>query len=421
MGTELIAPALSIGGSLVSGLMGGGDQESTQTQQRDPWGPQGEALRRLFAGAEGVYDQQKATPFYQGALYSPWTARQEAGANALANNGTTIGGMAPTILGAGMAGLNGLPASLNTGRALANGVPIQTGAGMAAGNYTPTALNVGNAGFNSALQGLQANNPQTLAANAGTLINNGVLSGQIDAATRDIARNLGEDVLPSLNLQASLGGNTNSSRAGAAEAIARRGAEDRAGDIAASMRGNAYSTGLQVANQQVGQQIAGGTSLGNSGIAAANMGVGAQQAVNNAMFGNAGVMGAGAGILNSGTSLGAGLLNLGNQFGAQGAGQLSAAGEAQQQNSQKLLDELFQKWQGQQAQPWMPLNNWSKILQAQNWGGTSVGTSTTPGDDPFSTALGTFGMLAGSSNKDGKPFDGGSIAGSLSNVISKLF
>jgi hypothetical protein len=412
---------ISVGGGILSGLMGGGDETTTTTQTRAPWAPQDDAIQHLFRSATDLFNRQNGAPFFGGALYAPWTALQQQGADALAANGARVGGMAPGVLGTGMAGLSGLPASQAAGMSLANGVPIQTGASTAAAGYTPTALNVGSAGFGTALRGLQQNTPQALAASAGSLINNGVLSGQIDASLRDIQRSLGEDILPGLNLQASLGGNINSSRAGSAEAIARRGAQDRAGDIAAGLRGNAYATGLGIANQQIGQQIAGGTALGNSGIAAANMGVGAQQAGNNALFGNAGVMSQGAGILNQGASLGAGLLNLGNQLGAQGAGQLSAAGEAQQANNQRLLDEAFQRWQGQQSHAWTPLNNYSRLVQAVNWGGTSAGQQTVPGDDPFSTGLGTFALLGGSSNRNGRPFDGGSLAGSLAGAIRGLF
>lgn len=419
MGFELLAPALSIGGSLVSGFMGGGDQESSQSQQRDPWGPQGDALRRLFAGAEGVYDQQKGTPFYQGSLYAPWTANQQAGAGALATAGKNATGYSPGILSAGYGALSGLPGMMATGQNLSGGVPIQTGAGNALAGNTQTALDFGNAGFGGALAALRGNTAGNLVANAGQFVNNDLVNGQIDAAGRDIARNLGEDILPGLNLQASLSGNVNSSRAGAAEAIARRGAEDRLGDISSGIRSNAYATGLQMANQQTQQNISGGLGLGNGGIATANAGVGGQQANNSALFGNAGVMGQGAGILGQGSSLGAGLLSLGNQFGAQGAGMLSASGEAEQANQQKMLDELFAKWQGGQNQPWAPLNNWSNILQKQNWGGTSTGTSTAPGDDPFSTALGTFGMLAGSTNKGGKAFDSGSLSGAIAGLFNK--
>ena len=56
--------------------------------------------------------------------------------------------------------------------------------------------------------------------------------GLIDAAMRDSTRQLNEQVLPTINAQASQSGNTNSSRAGIASALAQRAYDDRRADVA---------------------------------------------------------------------------------------------------------------------------------------------------------------------------------------------
>src|SRR3546814_17606188 len=69
----------------------------------------------------------------------------------------------------------------------------------------------------------------------------------IDANSRDVVRNLNEETLPGIDRQATATGGINSSRAGVAAAIARRGAEDRVADISASIRGEAKNRGLSLA------------------------------------------------------------------------------------------------------------------------------------------------------------------------------
>jgi hypothetical protein len=73
------------------------------------------------------------------------------------------------------------------------------------------------------------------------------MSGMIDAASRDVTRNLYENQIPGLNQAATDSGNMNSSRAGVAQGIMSRGAADQIGDIASNMRGQAYSQGLGLA------------------------------------------------------------------------------------------------------------------------------------------------------------------------------
>lgn len=91
----------------------------------------------------------------------------------------------------------------------------------------------------------------------GSLINNDILQGQIDASTRDIGRGLTEQTLPGIASQSVATGNVGSTRRGVAEGIATRGAQDRASDVAAQIRGGAYNQALGIgANQAAANQQA---------------------------------------------------------------------------------------------------------------------------------------------------------------------
>lgn len=71
----------------------------------------------------------------------------------------------------------------------------------------------------------------------------------LTASTRDLYSQLGENTLTQIGVNAGQGGNTGSSRRGMAEAIAGRGAMDRAADIAAQMYSAAYGQGAQLGSQ----------------------------------------------------------------------------------------------------------------------------------------------------------------------------
>ena len=105
-------------------------------------------------------------------------------------------------------------------------------------------------------------------ANLGKYINNDVLSGQIDAASRDISRNLNENQLTGIASNAAGSGNSGSSRAGVAAGIALRGAGDRMGDIASQMRGNAYQQAMGVESNRASQnaQFQQGANQANAGF-----------------------------------------------------------------------------------------------------------------------------------------------------------
>lgn len=110
----------------------------------------------------------------------------------------------------------------------------------------------------------------------------------VDSALRDSRRRLTENTLPGINVSASSSGNTNSSRAGIAEALAQRAFDDRSADTTARIQDNLLTRRLNQSNADftnayniAGQQSnAFQNALKNSGILAEymnNAGLGYQQ------------------------------------------------------------------------------------------------------------------------------------------------
>jgi len=156
----------------------------------------------------------------------------------------------------------------------------QTGAGFGS-NYSDL--------FNQAMGGNAMQNAIDYAtANRG---------GLVDAALRDSTRQLTEQTLPGINRAASATGNTNSSRAGIADALATRGYQDRAADVSADITNT-------LMNQSLAQQ---------------------QRDFANAMNANRGLASA------FGTGLTSGFKGLGQQ--------LAAGGAFQQDEQNRLMDD----------------------------------------------------------------------------------
>ena len=123
------------------------------------------------------------------------------------------------------------------------------------------------------------------------IANNPYMDTMIDAALRDPYRQYSEVDRPAVEQAAAMIGD--SSRTDLARGGVQRGYEDRAADIAAQMRGGAYQTGLQMAENKIVQdqnlaQL--GTQLGLNNINTMMTGGGMQQdlqqQIRNANMGN---------------------------------------------------------------------------------------------------------------------------------------
>lgn len=244
------------GGALLGGLAGSQEQGGgTQTQTSEPWGPQQPYLTYGFEQAKNAYQNASANPVFQGqrvAALNPFTS----------NIANLVGGYAPTSFGFGQ-------------NALTQGSQVaRTGANFA-GNA---------ADLYSRFSGIDPT--EQIIANAGQYANSPYAEGMIDAAGRDVTRNLYENQLPTLAKAAAGSGNTNSTRAGVENAIATRGAADRLADISSSIRGQLFNTGLQQSqnqfNQNLTNSLAANQQLSNAYGAGLNGMIQGQQMLGNA-------------------------------------------------------------------------------------------------------------------------------------------
>ncbi len=87
--------------------------------------------------------------------------------------------------------------------------------------------------------------------------------GLVDSAMRDDARQLTESTLPNIDLSASSTGNMNSSRAGTADAIARRAYGDRYADVTKSVQDSLIGRSLANQQSQFGNLMNANTGLSN--------------------------------------------------------------------------------------------------------------------------------------------------------------
>lgn len=328
----------SVGSTLVGGLLGGAggnnNNNASATTTTDPWKVQQPYLLGGFADASAAYNALKTQPYYQGPMYAGLTPLQNQAIAGTQNFATGTGAQtASNMLGASNASLGGAMGQMGTAGALAG-------------------FNPGNATIGNIMDaGLYANNPY--------------MSGMIDAASRDVTRNLTEDVLPGINRLGSATGNTNSTRTGVAEGIALRGAQDRIGDIGAQMRGDAYQQGLGLAEQSRGANMnARLNALTNAGN----------------IYGNA----FGQGLQGTAAGLTAGYNNL---------DALSKAGAMQQQDAQGQINANFARWQGQDQRAFDLLDRYMQAVGGQ-YGSTKTSTANNGQPGWLNTLQGAAGGAA---------------------------
>lgn len=321
----MVAWALPLVGAALGGIggaLGSKSKKTTTTNTTtEPWSVQKPYLETGFSEAQNALENALAMGPYEGDLYAQMNDTQR--------QGLTMGTDWASNGGASLQ-------DLYFGNAL----------GMS---------NTGAQGMSSVAQGLQNWSPtggvgQNI-ENALAYANNPAIDGAIDAASRDVTRNLTESVLPGINRAAVSSGNVNSSRAGVAEGIALRGAQDRIGDIASGMRFNAFDNGLRMSEAA---RIADNQQFLNAQNSAGGL-------YNNIYQG-----GMGAGQAAQGQAM-------------SNANSFVTAGNAYQQDAQNILNEQFQKYDMQQNQPFDALQRYWNIVGSNNWGQNSNSTSTTTG------------------------------------------
>ena len=201
---------------------------------------------------------------------------------------------------------------------------------------------------------------------ASSYANNPYLDGQIDAVNRDVSRSLAEVTLPGIDRAASGTGNLNSSRAGVAAGIAQRGAEDRMADNAATLRGNAYSQGLTLAQGDRAQKL---------------------NALSTAAQSYQGLAGMGINALSAGADAGYGAYDV-----------INNANALEQADRQGQADADYAKWQGEDTRQSDLLQRYMQIIGSNQWGqyGTESGVSKTKSTPSMlQSAIGLGTMIAG--------------------------
>jgi len=330
----------------------------TTTNEKFDTGPssfQRPYLDQSFGAAQDLYNTQKGSAYYKGDTYAGMSDEAKK----------ALSGLRDFASGTGM----------NTSTTLSNiGTSLAGNAGRASGYIDKYAEMAG-----------QDPQQATLAA-AGRYADNPFINGQIDANSRDVTRNLREDILPNIDRAASAGGNLNSSRAGIASGIAQRGAADRISDISASIRGDAWSQGLDRAQRDRETQM---SAMRGAADAYTNLG-----------------------------QVGMDAMQRGAETGYGAYDRINASGMLEQGDRQGYLDQDFQKWQGNDQRQWDLLNRYQSIVGGNQWGqsGTSSGTSVSKQTGGLlgqivgaaSTAAGIFSdpRLKKNITKIGELFDG---------------
>jgi hypothetical protein len=304
-------------GSLFSG-------KTTTKTESDPWGPQGDALKDIFGKAGDIYGGREGTPFYQGGLYAGMDPRTSSG----------LGRVEDQVLGQGQNAVNQI-----------NGASSGM---MQSGAQSSSAIS-------DLLRRSGGDPTQANIASAQAYANNPAINGAIDAASRDVVRNFQENDVPGINRAATGSGNINSSRAGVAEGIAARGAQDRVGDISSSMRADAYDRGLGMAENS--RQANMGQTANAAQMASGNFGMGMN-----------------------------GLMNA-NSMAMNNNDAMIRAGQVGQQDAQGQMDADYMRWQGNDTRQQDLLSQYYGIVGANNWGGTSTNTAKNSGN--------IFGQIAG--------------------------
>lgn len=202
-----------------------------------------------------------------------------------------------------------------------------------------------NAGLAGQFQGMSdaARDTDRLAsANQYAMDNSGNL---VDSIMRDDRRNLMENTRTGIDMAASGSGNTNSSRAGIADAIATRAYDDRRADVATDVQNRLVDRSLTNQAQQFSDQSGALTNVGNSygamsnnvagsgaSLAGATNALNAQDGYNTSAGNQIGNMGrANQGIMNS-YNAGMDTMGRGAQFGMAGGNALQGMNQSQMDN-----------------------------------------------------------------------------------------
>lgn len=233
--------------------------------------------------------------------------------------------------------------------------------GYANGNTAPqttsatgaTLQNAGAGATTGALSGLASYDPTTQ-NNTGSLVDaaNQYVAGQnipaqVAQATQQARENARDVVMPGIEQNAAITGNTNSSRTGIAQGMVERGLAENAQNLGGALSSTAFSHGLDLASTNANannvDKLGALSNTANAGTNAANSGVNASS---------------------SGINDATGLYNIAN-----------AGGTGEQAANQANLTNQLQQYQSGVSSPYDSLKQLMSIIGTNNWGQTTNGTS----------------------------------------------
>ncbi len=326
-------------------------QQTNQTTNSSPWSVQQPYLQNAFSGAQSALNSANANYSTPSGFVAGLTPSQQATFQSMINFG-----------------LNGSPtvgADTSSGTALTGaGANATTGALTSLGAFDPSSTNNTGANITAANQYVAGQN----------------IPAQVQADMLGANQEAQQVTLPGIDQSAAGSGNINSSRTGIADGLVQQGLAEQAGALGAQLQGNAYNTGLQLAEN---------TNQANN-------------AANLSAFGTLGSLGnstVGTGV-NAGS---AGISNQGNLFTLATAG-----GQGQQSGQQDIYSNELAGDQYSQTAPFTALQNYLGLVNG-NYGGTSTttgtqNTTTTP------SIYSTLGALLGG---------GGSLLGGVGSLLPK--
>ena len=440
------AAVVGAGASAASALGAkSGAQQQSQSSSA-PWSAQQPYLQQGFQNAQNIYNTQSQAGPFPGQYYAPASAQQYQNAGQAQNFDTGAGNN--LAYGEAQAAQTGLGAQGNyLGNATsmaANGTPqanqgtmnalnnYAQGGGLAgvqtvngnlssalntAGVNGAQAINGFNQGLSNAASTAAGNPTAQIAANAGTYMNSAPVQQAISATNAGINQTLNEQTLPGINQAAANGGSLNSSRAGAANAMAQGQAATAMGQADASIENNAYNQGLGVANSTygtgLGAQIQANTAglnantglaqgqqnyqlnqqQGETGtqLAAGEAGLSSQLGYNQL---NANTQLAANAQLGNGVTTGLSAGNAANATAANNFGLGAQAGAVGQTNQQNLDNQALLQWQQANGGAALTANqNFMGQIQG-NYGSTGSSTVQNP-YSPVSSALGAASTVGG--------------------------
>lgn len=414
----------------------GGKSKTTTSSTSRPLDWQEDDIKNIFQKANDTYDQQAASGAPNYDTYQGLNQNQQGALSAILGNATGQNATGTGLMNAG-ASLSG---ALGAGQGALNQASGNAASG-ASGNFDH-----GTTAVSSLLSGLTGGQASTstsaLASALGLAGTDATARNAQDAATyanssgvqQAIADTLGQSndlyqrtITPSLNAAAQAGGNLNSSRAGAAQAVSDGLQENRNAATASGMWNNAYQQGLNTAESARQSNLSGLLSTAGTALNGLNLGLSGQTAANdqsnannttaqnwNSQLGNAG-----SSLVNAGAT-GAQVASQGQDMSDQATKNALTAGTVQQSDAQSAADADLQNQLQQKQYYWSLLNNLYGIEGANNWGQKSNSTSTQTSTPSVGSVIqGGIGTLAGGLSSLGVGGSSGLLSGLLGSSSEK--